>query len=86
LDVCVIRAKQLLGTIDRKLLGDINELTAAVVALAWIALRVLVRKHAALALKDGLGNKVFGCDHLQRLLLSTYLLSQDLGDLRVDLG
>ena len=45
-------------------LDHVDVLAAAVVPLARIALRVLVRQHAALALEDRLGHEVLRRDHL----------------------
>jgi hypothetical protein len=47
LNVHVLRSEQRLGTRDREVLGDVDELTSTVVALAGIALRVLVRERGA---------------------------------------
>ena len=48
LDVHVLRAEHLLGPVDGQLLGDVDPLAAAVVALARIALGVLVGEYRAL--------------------------------------
>ena len=48
LDVGVFAAEQLLGTLDRQVLGDVDILAAAVIALARIALGILVREYRAL--------------------------------------
>ena len=85
LDVGVLGAEQLLRAVDRELLGDVDVLAAAVVALAGIALGVLVGQHAALALEDRLRDEVLGGDHLERPLLALELEAQHLGDLGVDL-
>ena len=58
LDVGVLGAEQRLRAIDRELLDHVDELAAAVVALAGIALGVLVGQHAALTFQDGLGHEV----------------------------
>ena len=86
LDVGVLGAEQRLGAVDRELLGDVDVLAPAVVALAGIALGVLVRQHAALRLEHGLRDEVLGRDHLERPLLALELVVEDRGDLRVDLG
>ncbi len=86
LDVRVLGAEQLLGAVDRELLDDVHVLAAAVVAPPGVALGVLVRQHAALALQDRLRDEVLGGDHLQRALLAIELEADGLGDLRVDLG
>ena len=82
----MVAAEHLLGAVDGELLDDVDVLAAAVVALAGIALGVLVRQDAALALEDGLGHEVLGGDHLQRAPLAIELEVDGLGDLRVDLG
>jgi hypothetical protein len=51
LHVRVLRAEELLRTVDRELLDLVDDLAPAVVALARIALRVLVRRHGADALE-----------------------------------
>ena len=84
LDVGVLGPEQLLGAVDRQLLGDVDVLAAAVVAAPGIALGVLVGQHAALALEDGLGHEVLGGDHLERALLARQLEAQDVGDHGID--
>ena len=59
LDVGVLGAEQLLGAIDRELLGDVDELAAAVVALARIAFGVLVGELRALRREDRRARVVF---------------------------
>jgi hypothetical protein len=44
-------AEQLLGALDGQRLGDVDELAAAVVAAARIALGILVGQHRALRLQ-----------------------------------
>ena len=86
LDVGVLGAEQRLRAVDRELLDDVDVLAAAVVALARVALGVLVREHAALALEDRLRHEVLRGDHLQRPLLALELATEGLGDLGVDIG
>ena len=86
LDVHVVAAEDRLGSIDRQLLGDVDELAARVVAAAGIALGVLVGEHAALALEDRPRHEVLGGDHLQRRPLALELALERGGDLGVDLG
>ena len=86
LHVGVLGAEQRLGAVDRELLDHVDVLAAAVVALARIALGVLVRQHAALALEDRLGHEVLRRDHLQRPLLALELVADRLRDLGVDFG
>ena len=86
LDVGVLGAEQLLGAIDRELLGDVHPLAAAVVATAGIALGVLVREHRALTFEHRARDEVLRGDHLQRVPLTLKLTTQRGGDLGVDLG
>ena len=86
LDVRVLGPEQLLGAVDRQLLGDVDELAAAVVALAGIALGVLVRQHRPLALEHRHRHEVLRGDHLERPLLALELPREHLGDLRIDFG
>ena len=58
LDVRVLGAEQRLRAVDRELLDHVDELAAAVVALARIALGVLVGQDPALTLQHGLGHEV----------------------------
>ena len=86
LHVDVLGAEELLGAVDRELLGDVDVLAAAVVALAGVTLGVLVRQHGALRLEHGLRHEVLAGDHLQRALLTVELVGQDGRDLGIHLG
>jgi hypothetical protein len=86
LDVDVLGAEDLLRPVDRELLGDVHPLTAPVVALARIALRVLVGEDRAGRVEHRLRHEVLGSDHLEGPLLATQLAVQDPLDVRVDLG
>ncbi len=86
LDVGVLGAEQRLGAIDRQLLGDVDELAAAVVPPAGVALGVLVVEHRALGLEHRDRSEVLRGDHLERALLAIELQREHLGDLRIDLG
>ena len=83
LDVRVLGAEELLGAVDRELLGDVDPLAAAVVALAGQPLGVLVREHGAGRLEDRARDEVLRGDHLERVLLALELPHQDLRDLGV---
>ncbi len=86
LDVGVLGAEQLLGAVDRELLGDVDLLAAAVVALARVALGVLVGEHRPGGIEDRLGDEILRGDHLERVLLALELALQHLGDRRIDLS
>ncbi len=66
-------AEQLLRALDGEVLGDVDELAAAVVALAGIAFGVLVGQHRALRLQHGAGDDVLGGDQLDLVALATIL-------------
>ena len=78
----VERQRPLLG----EQLGDVDELAAAVVALAGQALGVLVRQPAALGLHDGGGDVVLARDQLDVVVLAAALALHRRPELRVDLG
>lgn len=86
LHVGVLGTEERLGTVDGELLGDVDVLAAAVVALARVALGVLVGEDGALGLEHGTRHEVLGRDHLEGVALTAELLLQDGGDLGVDLG
>ena len=56
-----------------RLLGDVDEAAAGVVAAARIALRVLVGHHRALRLQHGAGDDVLGGDQLDLVALAAEL-------------
>ncbi|MNJ23922.1 hypothetical protein D3C77_183230 [compost metagenome] len=70
LDVGVVGAEQLLGTINGQLLNFIHMLTTAVVALARIAFSVFVGQAAALGLHDTLAGVVLRGDQLNVIFLA----------------
>ena len=86
LDVGVVRVEQLLEPVDRDRLDLVDELAAAVVALAGVALGVLVGQHAALCLQRGDRREVLRGDHLERRLLAVQLGIEQRRDVRVELG
>ena len=67
--------EQLLGAVDRELLGDVDVLAPAVVALPGIAFRVLVGQHRAGRLEHRLGDDVLRCDELDLKLLAAELFA-----------
>ena len=68
--------------LDGEALGDVDEMTAAVIALARIAFGVFVRHDRALRLEHGAGHDVFGRDELDLVALA----AEFAGDRRGDLG
>ena len=64
-------------------LGDVDELAAAVVALARIALGVLVGQHRSGRLEHGLADEVLGGDELEAAVLPVTLVPDGRGDLGV---
>ena len=66
-------AEQLLGPLDGQVLGDVDILAAAIVALARIAFGVFVGHHRALRLHHGAGDDVFGGDQLDLVALAAKL-------------
>ena len=84
LDVGVVGAEQGLGAINRQLLGLVNELTAAVVALARVAFRILVGQHRALGLHDPGAGVVLRCDKLDMFFLATLFFLDRREDLVVE--
>ena len=67
-------AEQLLRALDRQRLGDVDELAAAVVALARIALGILVGDHRALRLEHRAADDVLRRDQLDLVLLAAQFL------------
>ncbi len=86
LHVGELAAEQPLGAVDRELLGDVDVLAAAVVALARIAFGVLVGQHAAGRLEHRLGDDVLRSDQLDLVLLAPELLADRIGDLGIFFG
>ena len=86
LHVGVLGAEQRLRAGDRQRLGDVDELAAAVVALARIPFGVLVRQHRAGGFEDGLADEVLGGDELEAAVLAVDFLRDRRGDLGIGLG
>ena len=70
LDVGEIATKQLLGALDGEFFGDINELAAAIIALARIALGIFVGHDRALRFKHGARHDVFRRDQFDLVPLT----------------
>ena len=75
LHVGEVAAEQLLRALDRQRLGDVDELAAAVVAVARIAFGVLVGHHRALRFQHGAADDVFRRDQLDLVLLAAELIA-----------
>ena len=69
LHVDVIGAEDLLGAVSGQVFGHVDELAAAVVAMAGIALGVFIGKHAAHRLHHRGAGVVFRGDHFQAVAL-----------------
>ena len=86
LHVCMLRAEEIHGAIDRQLLDLVHDLAAAVVAAAGVALRVLVRRHRADGLEHARPGEVLGCDQLDLRALPLELAAEERRDFRIDVG
>ena len=84
LNVGVGRTEQLLGAVNRQLFGDVDELTAAVIALAGITLGVLIREYRALCLEHARTGVVFRRNELDVVFLALALISNGFGQLRIE--
>ncbi len=86
LDVGEAAIEQFFGPLDRQALGDVDELAAAVIAPAGIALGIFVGHHRALRLEDGAGDDVFRRDELDLVALAPEFLVDRAGDFGIGLG
>src|SRR6185436_275001 len=86
LHIGVVRAEQLLRAVDGKLLRDVDEFAAAVVALPGIAFRVLVGQHRPLRLEDAAARVVLGGDQLDVLFLARPLMVERCREFGVEPG
>ena len=83
LDVGEAAGKQLAGALDRQILGDVDELAAAVIAPAGIPFGVFVGHHRALRLEHRLGDDVLRGDQLDLVALAAELQLDRAGDLGI---
>ena len=67
-------------------LGDVDELAAAIVALARIALGIFVGQDRALRLEHGAADDVLRRDQLDLVALAAELVGDRAGDLGIGLG
>ncbi len=86
LDVGEVGVEELLRPVDRQLLDDVDVLAAAVIALARIALRILVRELGTLRRHHGRARVVLRRDQLDVVFLAPVLGGDGRPDLRVGLG
>src|SRR5699024_5340277 len=86
LDVSVLGAKEFFCTLDGESLSDIYVLTAAVVALAGVALGVLICKNGTLRLQHCARHEVFARDHFEGVALATKFSLEHGGDFGIELG
>ena len=80
------RAEEFLRPLDRQRLGDVDELAAAIVALARIALGIFVGHHRALRFQHRAADDVFRGDQLDLVVLPAEFALDRGGDLRIGLG
>ena len=83
LDVDVLGAEELLRAIARQVLGHVDDLAAAVVATAGVALGVLAGQDRAHRLEHGQARVVLGCDQLEVAAGALLLVTDDLPDLGI---
>ncbi len=86
LDVGVLGPEELLRPVHRELLGNVDPLAAAVVALARVALGVPVDQDRTHRLEDRPRDELFACDHLQHVPLTMWFPPEHPVHLRVHLG
>ena len=72
--------------VDRELLGDIDELAAAVIAPARIAFGIFVGQHRALRLEHGAADDILRCDQLDLVALAAEFARDRGGDFGVALA
>ena len=72
LHVDVLRAEELFCPVSGQVLGDIDELAAAVISFAGITFGIFIRKHAAHGLHNGGRGVVFAGDHFQAVPLAIH--------------
>src|SRR5579885_3465883 len=84
LHVGVGRAEEFLRAVDGELLGDIDILAAAVIALARIAFRVFVGQYRALRLEHARARVILGSDELDVIFLAAPLALERAAELGVE--
>ena len=83
LNIGVLRTEKLFRSVDRRLLGDIRKLAAAVITLARIALGILVRKNSAHRLEHRLRDKILRSNKLKPIDLPPNFRINGIADQRI---
>ena len=83
LHVGVLRAEELLQAVDGELLDLVDDLAAAVVAAARVALGVLVGERGAHGVDHGAAREVLAGDQLQSVALPAQLPVDQVGNKRI---
>ena len=86
LHVGELAAEQLGDPLDRQILGDVDELAAAVIALTRQALGIFVGENRALRFQNGAGNDVLRGDQLDLVALPAEFQPNNLRDFGIDLA
>ena len=83
LEVGVVGAEECLGALDAQGFGLVDDLAAAVVATARIALGVLVGQRRSQRGQDGRRGEVLTRDELEAVVETVTLIEQDAGDVGI---
>ena len=83
LHVCEFAAEQSGDAVDRELLGDVDELAAAVIAPAGITFGIFVGQHRALRLEHGAADDIFRRDQLDLVALAAELAADRIRNFRI---
>ena len=84
LDIGMFSTKQLFGTINGQLFGNIDKFTTTIVALAGVAFSIFIGQYRPLDLQHGFTDKVFRCNKLKAVFLPGDFLLNNLRNLRVN--
>ena len=86
LHICETTSEKPGNPFDRQIFCDVDELAAAIIALARQAFGILVGEHRALRFEHRAADDVLRCDELDLVALAAELEPHRLGDLRIALG
>ena len=81
--ICIITAKQLLCSLDCKILYHIHAFASAIITLCRIPLCIFIGQYASHRCHDRFADPVFRCDQLNMAVLSVLLIHNGLCDLRI---